>query len=288
LTFAAPLALACVSDDERGRERESSQREVTSPPASGRGHDAAPRDRSQRDGDAMQPSRQEPFDSPKPRRPDASSSDVSAMRAEVCADPFQVGQTTFYRASLDTLCQALGQRADSRCPKDLAAALAGVAEQCAQYHSFPFFTRGCGYDRLEVYEAGLWKTWTFDEVSGALVGARFASTELGCGPGIHVGGAQRDGCSGRLERCELCLGGPARDAQCPAEVVRSLPSRACSAPPSTSSACSCRNDGLSDLPVEGSLCDGAQGCERCELGTCWADCVCMRDGTRRWRHGCTE
>lgn len=193
-----------------------------------------------------------------------------------------------YHSSLEGLCSALAQDGRARCPKDRSTFLAEVGERCGETRYFPVMTRTCELDIVPALELS-WGDWRFDAESGQLVGASVQLRNFVCGAGErrYIGGTQRGESCPTSSACELCLGGPERDATCPAEVLALLPNEHCSAP-SVAPGCACTSASIAELPQDDAPCGDPTTCARCQSGTCWAECLCRSDGVARWRVGCTE
>ncbi len=206
-----------------------------------------------------------------------------------CAVAKPRGTYVEYTLTLQELCTLLAEDGRITCPTNRRAAVQSSIN-CSKEGYFPTMRRLCGVDQLDIYSPSFARVvWTFDAGTGALIAARVNGAELACGHGAYVAGPQDTSCSGALVECRLCEGGPERDAECPADVVAVLPSKACEAP-SVVPGCACANPGRPsvDLPPPGGPCGAPTTCPRCQSGTCWATCVCGLDGLSRWSVGCTE
>lgn len=224
-------------------------------------------------------------DVPASRAHDAGSSAAPSIRCSAAPDMFRAPQHT--ARSVEALCQELERAGGIRCPADRDALVREYGATCDGTR-FPGLVRQCGFDYLGSSRGDDERaTWTFDGKTGELIGAKLWMERFVCGQGSYVAGQQWFYCEGdEVLDCSLCESGPARDAQCPPEIVAMLPSVPCGAP-EPPLACVCEEPELEQLPEEGASC-ASTSCARCQSGTCWAECVCVRDGLRRWKLGCTE
>jgi hypothetical protein len=187
-----------------------------------------------------------------------------------------------FASDLMSLCEALERTGGEPCPASRAALLAEVPQQCigssGSDGADPQFYR-CTLDVIS--------GWFFDSTSGALVGARIQDADgvLPCGSGIYFAGQWELNCG--VNSCSLCQGNP---DECPPDISAEIPTEPCGPPPAVPNLCDCTTVDASfvDLPTGGTLCGAVRECLRWQCGTCWADCVCMRDGSYRWNVECTE
>jgi hypothetical protein len=233
---------------------------------------------------------------------DASEGSLSTPSIErACGKPVQrFGADVEYHTTLESLCAALAATPGLRCPANRRELAESLIDACGPGRDFPLLERRCGYDSFRVFNEhyNSRATWVFDSATGALVGANVYGDEgLPCGDGNYLSGpdwktCRSPGLSPDLG-CELCEGGPGRDESCPPDVVAVLPSTPCGAPVA-GPRCACSelasdNGPFDDLPEQGMACGPAGTCQTCGgEGTCFADCVCARDGVFRWKRLCTE
>jgi hypothetical protein len=217
--------------------------------------------------------------------PDAGTRLASSISCDAASGPRE-GPKHAAR-SLGELCEELERAGRIRCPghRDELVRAQGAACDGTRY---PHLVRQCGFDYIGTSRGEDERaTWVFAGQTGELVGARVWLEEFVCGRGAYIAGQQWFFCDGdHVLDCSLCESGPARDAACPPEIVRMLPSVPCAAPEPPLS-CVCEDPTDVQLPEQGSSCSSTS-CERCQSGTCDAECVCVRDGARHWKLGCTE
>ncbi len=198
-------------------------------------------------------------------------------------------------ADLESFCAAVASNYRP-CPKDRGDLLSTIPSSCGAEpvgSSYPKFWRGCGFDIISTPDYGASAEYYFDSATGVLVGAyrSLGSGALGCMdyPGFWRVGEQAPDCARAAPFCDLCL----NEIGCPADIVAKIPTAACTPPADGGShdagaaaeTGSCLCDTIAPS-VSGLACDPNGTCSTCQNGTCTADCVCMRDGTFRYRQTC--